>query len=142
MISMTATKKITLDTNILVYMFDIGDKKRQKKALKIFEKSVGANCVLTLQALSEFYHVTTRKSYLPIDVAQEQINDWQELFPIAVASSGTLNRAINAVKKYQLSFWDAMLWATAKDAGVDVIYTEDFNHNQEIGSVKFSNPLR
>jgi len=135
-------KKISLDTNILIYAFDIGDKVRHKRAMNIIEKAIDANCVLSLQALSEFYHASTRKKYLTPEIALEQIKDWQALFPIVTAKPDTLLKAIKGIKRYKLAFWDAMLWSTIKEAGVEVLLSEDFNHHQEIAGVRIINPFR
>lgn len=133
--------RITLDTNILIYAFDVRDPTRHETALKIMEKMTELDCVITLQALSEFYHATTRKNHLSPEVAAEQIEDWCTIFPIATAKPGTLLRAVTNAQKHGLSFWDAMLWSTARDAGVSVLLSEDFNHHQEIAGVKIINPF-
>lgn len=135
-------EKISLDTNILIYAFDTSDKIRHKRAMSVIEKAMEADCVLTLQALSEFYYASTRKKYLTAEVALDQINDWQTIFPIVTAKTGTLVRAIDAVKKYKMAFWDAMLWSTAHDAGVQVLLSEDFNHHQQIAGIKIVNPFK
>lgn len=134
-------ERLSLDTNILIYAFDTSEPKRQDLAIKLIEKAAQVDCLLTLQSLSEFYYATTRKKYLPQKEAHNQIEDWQAIFPIAVAKPGTLLRAISASTKHKLPFWDAMLWSTAQDAGVDVLLSEDFNHTQMIGSVKIINPF-
>lgn len=133
--------RISLDTNVLIYAFDQREKKRQKIALQLIEAASTLDCVLTLQALSEFYYATTRKKYLTHQLAQQQIDDFQTLFTVAIARTGTLQRAVNACSKYQLSFWDAMLWATARDAGVSILLSEDYNHDQEIAGIKIINPF-
>ena len=49
--------------------------------------------------------------------------------------------AIRGVKEYQLSFWDAQIWATAKLNQIPVVYSEDFNVGAIIEGVRFINPL-
>lgn len=134
-------ERFTLDTNILIYAFDTNEPKRKKIAMKLIEKAIQLDCLLTLQSLSEFYYATTRKKYLPQKEALNQIEDWQTLFPIAIAKPGTLLRAISTSAKHKLSFWDAMLASTALDAGVDILLSEDFNHTQMIGNMKIINPF-
>jgi predicted nucleic acid-binding protein len=87
------------------------------------------DCTLILQSLCEFFHAVTRKKIVPIKIAQEQIEDWQQLFPTDSAKATTVNRAIAAVIPYKLSFWDAMFWATAKEAGITVICSIKRNGN-------------
>ena len=52
-----------------------------------------------------------------------------------------LNRAIAAVESSQLAFWDAMLWSAARDAGVTLLLSEDFQNGQELGGVRIVNPF-
>jgi predicted nucleic acid-binding protein len=40
-----------------------------------------------------------------------------------------------------MPFWDAMLWATAQEAGVNVLLTEDFQDLALIEGVRFVNPF-
>ncbi len=74
--------------------------------------------------------------------AMAQVDDWQQLFPVVSAKAATLTRACAAVKRYQLSFWDAMLWATVREAGVATLLSEDFQHEQDIDGVQIINPFR
>jgi predicted nucleic acid-binding protein len=133
--------RITLDTNILIYAVDKDAGTRHQKAMAIVDDVVEQICVLTLQALSEFFSAVTRKGKMPIRDAQEQIQDWQLLFPIILPKTTTLQLAINAVENHRLSFWDAMLWATAKQAGVTALLSEDFQHGRELEGVHFRNPF-
>jgi len=133
--------RITLDTNILIYAVDKDAGTRHQRAMAIVDDAVEQICVLTLQALSEFFSAVTRKGKMPIRDAKEQIQDWQLLFPIILPKTTTLQLAINAVENHRLSFWDAMLWAAAKQAGVTVLLSEDFQHGRELEGVHFRNPF-
>lgn len=136
-----SVERFTLDTNLLIYAIDRDAGERHIKAMNLVRDVVHEDCVLTLQALSEFFAVVTRKGKLPLTEARACIQDWQVLFPTVVPRTNALSRAIDAVEQHGLSFWDAMLWATAKQAGVTVLLSEDFQHNRELESVRFCNPL-
>ena len=41
-----------------------------------------------------------------------------------------------------VSFWDALIWAAAREAKVGVVLSEDFQHGREIEGVVFVNPFR
>lgn len=135
-------ERITIDTNILIYSIDRSDRIKHKKAGHLVEKLIEEDCVLTLQSLCEFYAAVTRKNKVSAEDAQALINEWQSLFPVVTASAATLTRAISTSTKHQMSFWDAMLWSTARDAGVQIIYSEDFNHNSSIGGIQIIDPFR
>lgn len=49
--------------------------------------------------------------------------------------------AINAVDEHCISFWDAMLWATARQAGCSTVFSEHMQHGRRLGGVEFVNPF-
>lgn len=55
-------ERITLDTNILIYAIDKNAKAKHRKAMEIMEDAMYQDCVLTLQSLSEFFAVATKKT--------------------------------------------------------------------------------
>ena len=134
-------ERITIDTNILVYSIDVDAGERHESSKQIVDEAVDKNCVLTLQALSEFYWVVTRKRKMPHEDAKAQVDDWQLLFPIITAQPSTLRVAITAVMDYRLAFWDAVMWATARQNGVEILYSEDFQNEQNIEGVQVLNPF-
>ncbi len=133
-------KRISLDTNILIYAIDLDAGRKHQQALNLIDRAAELDCVLTLQALSEFYAVSTRKG-LSAHEASLFVRDWQTIFPVACPRTASLTSAIKAVQKHGLAFWNAMLWAVACDAGVHTIFTEDFQHGRELGGVRFINPF-
>jgi predicted nucleic acid-binding protein len=122
-------------------MFYVSAGERHKRAKALLQNVLQRDCVLTLQALAEFFSAATRKLQMPLAEVRAQIEDWQSLFPIVLPEVNTINRAIAAVEQHRLSFWDAMLWATAKEASVTIILTEDGQHGQVVEGVKYENPF-
>jgi predicted nucleic acid-binding protein len=136
-----SAKRVALDTNILVYSVDLDAGGKHDKAIELFTQLTPANCVLSLQSLCEFYAAVTRKKLMPVADAMAQIDDWQQLFPVVSVKPATLTRAFAAVKRYQLSFWDALLWATIREAGISTLLSEDFQHEQQMDGVRIVNPF-
>jgi predicted nucleic acid-binding protein len=135
--------RYALDANILFYSIDPADPHRHRQAGEIIERgALEFDCLIPLQAFCEFFASTLRKGKLEPTEAQAQIADWQTLFPTVYAGPRTLNPAIDAVRRHNFSFWDAMLWSTAREAGATVLLTEDFQHGRELGGVRFHNPFR
>lgn len=134
-------QKVSLDTNLLIYAVSVTEDGRSAIAKGLLSILPHHNCVLTLQALSEFAHVGIRKLGLPAEHVLARVEAWSTLFPVINAATSTLARAIQAVETHQLAFWDAMLWATAYEAGVALLFSEDFQHNQRIGGVRILNPF-
>ena len=133
--------RLTFDTNILVYAADADAGERHVAAIDLVRRAVGADCVLTLQTLSELFNVTTRKLRLAARDAASLVNRLRDVFPVHPADEAVLDDAMAAIQRETLAFWDAMLWATAQQAGCRIILTEDFQDGCRLGAVTFLNPF-
>jgi predicted nucleic acid-binding protein len=136
-----SAERVTFDTNIMVYALDRDAGSRHAAAAELIAQAIDWDCVLTLQALAEFYWAVTRKGKMPSEDAAEQVADWQVIFPVRAASPATLERAIGGVRDHGLGFWDAMLWACAREAGCTLLLSEDFQHGRVLDGVRFHNPF-
>jgi len=136
-----SAKRYCMDTNILIYSIDKQAGDRHHSAIKIMQKMMTSDCVLTLQSLGEFFHASTRKGKMPQQEVISQIDDWMTLFPVISAAPTTLKMAMNAVAEHQFSFWDAMILETAAQAGVTHLYSEDMQHKQSWKGMVIENPF-
>lgn len=126
----------------MIYSVDRDAGDRHNSAAKLVERLVrGGNCVQTLQSLSEFFNVATRKIGLDAAAAAEVVARWQAAVPIEPASGDDLRNAMRAVREHGLSFWDALLWATVRRAGVALLISEDFQDRRIIEGVQILNPF-
>jgi len=136
-----SAERLSLDSNILFYTVDADAGERQERAREIVRQAARGDCVLSLQTLCEFFASTTRKGKLTAAQAIAHVEDWQSLFPVVAATPGSLRLAMRAVEHHSLSFWDAMQWAVAKQAGATVLLSEDLQHDRELEGVRFRNPF-
>jgi predicted nucleic acid-binding protein len=60
---------------------------------------------------------------------------------IVAISTVTTFRALDAMPRHGLSFWDALIWSAAAENGVATIYTEDFQDGRVMEGVRFINPF-
>jgi len=133
---------ISFVTNILVYAADATAGERHGQAVDLISRSIRrGNCIQTLQSLCEFFSVVTRKSRIEGKDAAAFIEGWQAVMLVEASTPADLVEAIRAVGVYQLGFWDAMLWATARRAGVRTLVSEDFQDGQTIEGVHIVNPF-
>ena len=136
--------KILVDTNILVYAYDLdaGDKRAKARLVmeRLWHDRTG---VLNTQVLAEFFITVTRKVRQPlsIDAARRILEDYKAGWRLLETTPETVLRAIDGLQHYHLSFWDAMIWASARLNGIARIYTEDMQHGQAIEGVQIENPL-
>ena len=134
---------VSFDTNILVYATaSIPDAKVTRARDLIARAMRDGSGILMLQTLAEFSNVATRKERMPIKKVGITIDAWRAVFSIQSADIEDLLAALEAVKTRYLSFWDAMLWASARRAGVRYLLTEDFQDRFALQGVTFINPFR
>lgn len=127
---------VTFDSNILVYTAQAGDP-RQIAALELLRLAAGGPCVLTLQALGEFFFAVARKGLTTRPAAAAQVRRWITLFPAPLAASATaVATAMDASAEGRFSYWDALLLATAAEAGCAAAISEDMADGAALGSIR------
>lgn len=135
--------RVTLDTNILVYAVDVNAGERHRLALDLVRRvRRGRNCVLILQSLAELFRTLTG-SKMGIAPAQAAalVQNWRDALPVVAADDACLIDAMDAVTHHGWSFWDAMIWATAKRHGCRLLLSEDGQAGRTLGGVTILNPF-
>ena len=131
----------TLDTNNLIYSIDRGAGEKHRLAMNIMLRARRSSCVLMLQAASEFYNATTRKKKLPVAVAAAQACDWLDKFPVFAPTHSAVRAALSCAAEGRASYWDALLVASAAEAGCTAILTEDMADGTTLLGVRIVNPF-
>lgn len=138
-----SVERITLDTNVLFYAADEDAGERHERAREVIEEAARHHDgFLTLQTLSELFASVTREGKLSVPEASAAVADYQELFPVVAATPDSLRMAIGVVRRHSLSFWDAMQWAVARQAGATLFLSEDLQDGRELEGVLFRDPFR
>jgi predicted nucleic acid-binding protein len=134
---------IFLDTNILVYAYDISAGVKNSKAKALVEQCwTNSNGCLSIQVLQELYVTVTRKITPTLDypTARQIIADlahWRLHCPEA----NDLLLAMQVQQDYQLSFWDALVVQSARRLGCQRLYSEDLIHGKVYIGVQIINPF-
>jgi len=133
--------KIFIDTNILVYAMDRHDPMKREICRSILRSISNSNCgVISTQVIQEFYVTATKKLGIGEIVAKDIIHSFS-MFETIVITPELIDRAIDCQILNRLSFWDALIMATAESAICEKIWTEDMNHGQVIHGVRIVNPF-
>jgi predicted nucleic acid-binding protein len=136
--------QILIDTNVLVYVHQTEDQVKRTRAIDVIETVVeNKQGRLSTQVLGEFVRVTTagKRPVLTIEEARTQLDALIRMFIIFDMTQFVVLEAARGVQQYQLSYYDAQIWATAKLHQVPTIFTEDFTHGRVIEGVRFVNPF-
>jgi predicted nucleic acid-binding protein len=134
------SERFSLDTNVLVYAVDGRAGARHRRAPQILILAARRDCVLTLQAMGELYHATTRKKIASTSTAAAQIRDLLRIFPTAAADIDAFN-ALKDAQQGRCSFWDGLLIATAARAGCAFLLSEDMRDGGRFDGVTILNPF-
>ena len=146
--SSTSVATALIDTNVLVYRFDSRFPEKQKIATELLKRGIECNSVrLPHQAIIEFVAATTRvrlpdqQSILPPEDARREAEEFLTQFEVLYPNEAIVRTALRGTAAYQLSWFDAHLWAYAEHYGLEEIISEDFQSDRLYGSVKIQNPF-
>ncbi len=130
-----------VDTNILVYAFDLTAGEKRTLATSLVERlwAEHSGC-LSLQVLQEFYVTTTKKLGMPAADAARQIArfaNWKTHRP----ALEDILAAIDLHQRRRIAFWDAMVVRSAMTLDCSVLWSEDLSHGEKWEGVLVQNPF-
>jgi predicted nucleic acid-binding protein len=126
------------DTNVLIYALAKGDPRSMRA-----EELLAAGGVLSVQILNEFVSVARRKILMSWSEVMEALGVIRVLcstpLPLTV---DTHEAALKIAEKHGYGIYDALVVATALEAGCETLYSEDLQDGQTInGQVTIRNPF-
>ena len=132
-----------VDTNILIYAHDLdAGVKRERAVAKLRELWDSGTGRLSVQVLQEFYVNATQKLTTPVarSTAREVIKTYGVWIHHATTVE-TVTRATELAELARISFWDALIVASAEAVDAEELLSEDLNEGQAIAGIKVVNPL-
>lgn len=136
-----------IDTNVLVYRYDERFPEKQAIATDLLRQGIAEGSLrLPHQAIVEFIAAVTRpleqgEPILPDDEARREAEELLSQFDVLYPNEAVVRMALRGAAAYQLSWFDAHLWAYAEVYGLAEILTEDLTHDRLYGSVWVVNPF-
>lgn len=135
------TEVVFVDTNILIYAYGPKVDEKHSRAIRALERLwQGQTGRVSMQVLQEFYVTATQKLKTPRASAREVVQAYTPWVQ-SLTTPETILRASDLAESARLSFWDALIIASAEEAGALQLYSEDLNAGQIIAGVKIVNPL-
>lgn len=135
--------KVFVDTNIIVYAYDITAGKKHDISGKILPDLWNSGWgVISTQVLQEFFVTVTQKipNPLDIDLTKEIVADLLK-WDVIINNGESILSAIEIKKKYKFSFWDSLIIEAAKRGGCRLLLSEDLVEGQ-IGGILIKNPFK
>jgi len=136
-----------VDTNVLVYRFDPRFPEKQARADELLRQGLVNDSIrLPHQAIAEFVPAVTRISGrgTPLMSGEDARREAEELltqFKVLYPNDSLVRIALRGAAAYQLSWFDAHLWAYAEHYGLAELLSEDFQHGRMYGTVRVVNPF-
>lgn len=136
-----------VDTNVLVYRFDPRFPERQGRATDLLRQGIREDSIrVPHQAIIEFVAAVSRRgpdgsSLLSADEARREAEELLDQFTVLFPTAGLVRLALRGAAAYQLSWFDAHLWAYAEYYGLSELWSEDFQHDRLYGTVRVVNPF-
>ncbi len=136
--------KYFLDTNVFVYSFDARTADKQAKAQELIERALADGLgIISSQVIQEFFNVASRKFEKPLS-EEDAVQYLEEVFePLCqVFPSVDLYRAtLNVQRHAGISFYDALIVASASAGGCRILYSEDLQEGRRFLGLTVRNPF-
>jgi predicted nucleic acid-binding protein len=125
------------DTNVLLYVAP-SDAAKADRA----EKLIGDGGTISVQVLNEVTNVARRKMRLSWAETRAMLATLRELLPVRTITVDIHEAGVVVAERYGLSVYDAVIAASALDAGCDTLWSEDMQDGVVLdGRVRVVNPF-
>ena len=126
-----------LDTNVLVYAA-LSDDPR----CPVAERLLTVGGTISVQVLNEFVNVARGKLKWPWpDIEAMLALVRRRSAQVRDISVSTHDAALALARDHGLSIYDALIVASAIEAGCDTLFTEDMQHGRKFGHLTVVNPF-
>jgi predicted nucleic acid-binding protein len=131
--------RVFLDTNILIYGYSQDEADKQQRAIECVQSG---EAWISTQVLNETINVLKRKFLLEYSQIRAVVKEYTEQFEIANVSVNTIETALNLAERYQYSYFDSLIVASALEVGCQILYSEDLQYGQQIDhQLRIVNPF-
>ena len=130
--------KIFFDSNVLIYYAT--EPSRKVMVAKLMAESY--EVFISLQCLNEFTNVCLKRKLLDDEAIKASIQEFRTFFDVWKSGEETILKAMDIHSRYQYSYYDSLIIATAIECCCEVLYSEDMQDGHIIEGVKIVNPFR
>jgi predicted nucleic acid-binding protein len=125
------------DTNVLVYLAS-GDSAKADQA----EAVVARGGAISVQVLNELANVARRKMRISWNETHALLSSLRGLLTVHPLTVETHETGLELAERYGLSTFDAMIAASALQAGCDILWSEDMQHGMKLEGLRIVSPFR
>ncbi len=119
-----------IDSNILIYAHTMQDERKKSIAQEI----LSSNHVLLLntQVVNECINVFIKRFKIDFNELKKIVEEIIYYTPVRKLDNTTIQSALRLHFKYQFSYYDSLIIASALQNECSVLYSEDLHHGQKI----------
>jgi predicted nucleic acid-binding protein len=126
------------DTNILIYLASADEVKADQAEMVIAR---GGN--ISVQVLNELSNVARRKMQMSWPEIYAFLDTLRSLLTVHPLTLQTHEAGLDLAQRYGLSIFDAMIAASALQAGCNILWSEDMQHGMTLDTgLRIINPFR
>lgn len=136
--------RVFVDTNVLVYSFDQREPDKQAQARDWLDHLWSARAGrISFQVLQELYVTVTNKLKPGLDpeIARKVVRSLWAWQPVAI-DERSFAAAWGIQDRFRLSWWDALIVASARAAECSILLTEDLQHGQDLDGLRVVDPFQ
>jgi predicted nucleic acid-binding protein len=132
---------ITIDTNIFVYLSDDDQPAKQAQARELIAALAADKVAVGLQVVGELQNVLRRKLRQPPWIAAQAARNLIVRYANFTATPSAVELALTQLAAGRLNYWDALLLASANEAGCVQMLSEDLQDGADVLGVRVLNPF-
>ncbi len=133
--------KIALDSNVMIYAEGLIDDERNYIAQGIIARIEPQDLIIPSQSLVETYYWLVKRAKQPAAAATEAIQQWLMGYNFKTADEEVFGQAFELVTKHRLQVFDAIILASAAEAGAIFLLSEDMHEGFGWHGVTVTNPF-
>lgn len=133
--------KLFLDSNVVIYSLDPRDRSKQDRCLQWLSRAAArSSFTISAQVCAESRSAAVRKLGLKPRSARDAI---ERLLPWCTApmTADEVRRALELVEARRMSWWGALIFASAIGAGYTHLVTEDGQSAPVVDGVRIIDPF-
>lgn len=134
-----------LDTNILVYSFDLAQPQKRQTARRLLTAALTSQRgAISTQVVQEFLNISLRGFARPITLTDLREYLDTVLTPLCLhfPSVSFYAQALVTQVETGYSWYDALIVAAALELGCSTLFSEDMQHGRMIRGMEIRNPFR
>jgi predicted nucleic acid-binding protein len=126
-----------IDTNIIIYALGQNSPKAHIAAPLFVDSPV-----ISTQVLSETANVASKRLAQSASEIRKLISSLETICRVEIISLVTIHTALEIRERYNFSWYDSLIVASALEAECDILYSEDMQNGQVINdSLRIVNPF-